>query len=123
MVRLTSSLVPLTSQRLFKTLRGISIRLGGSLVVTIRSRSTHFADATTEEVETSTLNFPMKEMRVKIIVPVDVKFSVVGQVIVDDQRNLLNVDTTGPHVCRDKDSAEKRGKNTVFKADFLRESK
>lgn len=36
----------------------------------------------------------------------DVQLSVVGQVIVDDQRNLRDVQASGPHVCRDQDPAE-----------------
>lgn len=36
----------------------------------------------------------------------DVQLSVVGQVVVDDQRNLRDVQASGPHVCRDQDPAE-----------------
>lgn len=36
----------------------------------------------------------------------DVELSVVGQVVVDDQRNLRDVQPSSPHVCRDQDSAE-----------------
>lgn len=38
--------------------------------------------------------------------PVDVQLSVVGQVVVDDQRNLRDVQASSPHVCRDQDPAE-----------------
>ena len=34
----------------------------------------------------------------------DVKFSVVGQVVVDDERDLLDVDTASPNVGRDQDA-------------------
>lgn len=36
----------------------------------------------------------------------DVELSVVGQVVVDDQRNLRDVQSSSPHVCRDQDPAE-----------------
>lgn len=36
----------------------------------------------------------------------DVELSVVGQVVVDNQRNLRDVQASGPHVCRDQDPAE-----------------
>lgn len=36
----------------------------------------------------------------------DVELSVVGQVVVDDQRNLRDVQASSPHVCRDQDPAE-----------------
>ena len=34
----------------------------------------------------------------------DVKFSVVGQIVVDDERDLLDVDAASPHVRRDQDT-------------------
>ena len=37
-----------------------------------------------------------------MISPVDVELTVVGQVVVDDQGNLLHVDPSGPHVCGDQ---------------------
>lgn len=40
------------------------------------------------------------------VTPVDVELSVVGQVVVDDQRNLRDVQPSSPHVCRDQDAAE-----------------
>lgn len=41
--------------------------------------------------------------------PVDVEFSVVGQVVVDDQRHLRHVQAPGPNVCGNENSAAKRG--------------
>ena len=35
----------------------------------------------------------------------DVVFTVAGEIVVDDQADLLNVDTTSPHVGRDQHSA------------------
>lgn len=40
-------------------------------------------------------------------IPVDVKLSVVGQVIVDDQRHLRNVQTSSPNVSGDQHTALK----------------
>ena len=34
----------------------------------------------------------------------DVELTVVGQIVVDDQGDLLHVDATRPHVCRDEDA-------------------
>jgi hypothetical protein len=51
---------------------------------------------------------------------VDVQLSVVGQVIVDDQGDLLDVNAAGPHVRGDEDTAlarsddEGRGMKTIF---------
>jgi hypothetical protein len=43
---------------------------------------------------------------------VDVEFSVVWQVVVDDQRDLLDVDAASPHVGRDQNAGLTRsGKN------------
>lgn len=39
------------------------------------------------------------------ILPVDVQLTVVGQIIVDDKRHLLHVNTTGPNISGDQDSA------------------
>ncbi len=36
---------------------------------------------------------------------VDVELTVVGQVVVDDQRHLLHVNAARPHVSRDQDTA------------------
>lgn len=38
-------------------------------------------------------------------IPVNVQLSVVGKVIVDNQRDLWHVQPSGPHVCRDQHSA------------------
>ena len=38
----------------------------------------------------------------------DVELTVVGEVIVDDERDLLHIDTAGPHVCRDEHTGRAR---------------
>ena len=38
------------------------------------------------------------------IIPVNVIFSICGQVVVDDERDLLDIDTTGQQVGGDQDS-------------------
>lgn len=40
--------------------------------------------------------------------PVDVEFSVVGQVVVNDQRHLRHIQASSPNVCGNKNSAAKR---------------
>ena len=50
--------------------------------------------------------------------PVDVQLSVVGQIIVDNQGDLLNINTTSPHVCSNQNttlsrSTTKNNNNTV----------
>ena len=42
----------------------------------------------------------------------DVELAVVGQVVVDDQGNLLDVDTTRPHVRCDQHTAEQSDRIT-----------
>ncbi len=37
-------------------------------------------------------------------VPVDVQLSVVGQIVVNDERHLRHVQTSGPNVCGDQHS-------------------
>lgn len=34
----------------------------------------------------------------------DVQLSVVGKIVVDDERNLRNIQTSGPNVCGDQHS-------------------
>lgn len=41
-------------------------------------------------------------------VPVDVELSVVGQVVVDDERHLRNVQTSCPNICRDQHATENK---------------
>lgn len=38
------------------------------------------------------------------VVPVDVQLSVVGKIVVDDERDLRHIQTSGPNVCRDQHS-------------------
>ena len=35
----------------------------------------------------------------------DVKFTVVGEIVVDHERHLLDIKTTGPHVSSDENTA------------------
>ena len=42
----------------------------------------------------------------KKLQPVDVQLSVVRQIVVDDERDLLDVNTTRPDVSRDENAAE-----------------
>ena len=36
---------------------------------------------------------------------VDVELTVVGKIVVDDKGNLLHINTTRPHICRDQHTA------------------
>lgn len=45
--------------------------------------------------------------------PVDVELSVVGQVIVDDQGNLRDIQPSSPDICRDQNPTETQ--NTAVK--------
>lgn len=47
-------------------------------------------------------------------IPVDVQLSVVGQVVVDDERDLWHIQSSGPHVCRDQHSATATHKHQNF---------
>lgn len=47
-------------------------------------------------------------------VPVDVQLSVVGQVVVDNERHLRNVQTSSPNICRYQHATE--NKETRVKA-------
>lgn len=48
-------------------------------------------------------------------VPVDVQLSVVGKIVVNDERNLRNIQTSGPNVCGDQHSTaqEKQQKDYI----------
>jgi len=46
------------------------------------------------------------ENDMKKLQPVDVQLSVVRQIVVDDERDLLDVNTTRPDVSRDENAAE-----------------
>ena len=47
--------------------------------------------------------FPAKATRTTDAV--DIILTVAGQIVVDDQANLLHIDTTSPHVSRDQHAA------------------
>ena len=46
----------------------------------------------------------MHKCSVIVSAPVDVELTVVGEVVVDDKRHLLHVDTTSPDVSSDQHS-------------------
>lgn len=52
-----------------------------------------------------------------VSVPVDVQLSVVGKIVVNDERNLRNIQTSGPNVCGDQHSTarEKQQKDYHLK--------
>ena len=48
--------------------------------------------------------FEGKYTNIRLFAPVDVELTVVGEVVVDDKRHLLHVDTTSPDISSDQHS-------------------
>ena len=56
--------------------------------------------------EVDTTKFSKVVLIVLKHVPMDVEFSVGRKIVVDNKRHVLYIQTTGPHISRDQNSAE-----------------